>query len=397
MTFCVLPFVHICLERNGSYMPCGQSLNYPGNNNDTIESVWNNEFYRKLRLDLINGVRHKNCQTCWLHEDKNQFSRRQRYNEWLENTPDVIASKQEAIENDGKITRLPVQINLKLDNTCNLKCPTCNPYQSSQHEKELEQLKEHDVKLTKWLSFVDSQFSIHGVDKTKLPDHILSYMSNLKELSIEGGEPFANKVMLELLDYFIDNNLFDIKLVTTTNLSSLTDKLIDKLSKFNDVNLWISYDSLDDEIFNFIRYPANYKHFLKNLELLQKTNCKINFAFTQSIFNVFETATVLKKFEKYNDIIGEVVYRCVIEPKYFSIQYLDKELKEKAKQIYLAYLNTDSPLLSRGGLKQGLNDAVNLCDLPEVETSDIIEERYRMLNAYDKIRGTDYKRLFPYL
>lgn len=397
MTFCVLPFVHICLERNGNYMPCGQSLDYPGTSQDTIETVWNNDYYRKLRTDLINGIKHDNCKTCWLHEEKNQFSRRQRYNEWLENTPDVVKSKQEAIDNEGKISKLPVQINLKLDNTCNLKCPTCNPYQSSQHEKELEQLKEHKVELTRWLTFVDNQFSIHGVDKTVLPDHILSYMKNLDELSIEGGEPFANKMMLEILDYFIENNILDVKLVTTTNLTSLTDKLIDKLAKLNDVNLWISYDSLDDAIFNFIRYPANYNHFLKNLELLKGTNCKINFSFTQSIFNVFETVEVLKDFEKYNDILGEVVYRCVIEPKYFSIQYLSREQKDKAKELYTEYLNSNSPLLERGGLKQGLIDAINLCDLPDSTDPVIIEERYRMLEAYDKIRGTDYKRLFPYL
>ena len=400
-TFCPLPFTHVCSQRNGDYMPCGQSKHYLGQNSHkhSIIEFWNNDFYRQLRKDLINGVKNSNCEICWKYEERNQQSRRQRYYEWLKDTDNIKQLVNEAIENDGVISKLPDEILLKLDNTCNLKCPTCNQYQSSQHEKEVNIMKKQNIQLSSWLEFVESEWTDRVGDKNDtLPVNILEHMQYLRELQIEGGEPFANKKILNLLDYLLENNLKDIKIVTTTNLSSFTNIILDKLSKLNDVNLWVSYDSLDPERFNFIRYPADYNHFTKNLEKLSKTNINYSYSYTLSCFNVKDCVETLKRFEQDNDRLHEVFFRSVLAPNYFSIRYINVEDKRQLHSELTEYLNTSkTTLLSRGILKQGILDAISLLERDEGDYSEIIRERTYMLDTYDKLRGTDYKKLFPYL
>ena len=75
----------------------------------------------------------------WQYDAKQQLSRRTRNLAWHGERIQHLVD--EALANNGAITTLPEEILLKLDNTCNLKCPTCNQYQSSLHEKEVKLMK----------------------------------------------------------------------------------------------------------------------------------------------------------------------------------------------------------------------------------------------------------------
>ena len=62
------------------------------------------------------------------------------------------------------------------------------------------------------------------------------------------------------------------------------------------------------------------------------------------------------------------------------------------------YLNTSkTPLLERGIMKQGILDIISLLEMEETDYSSIVQERTYILETYDKLRGTNYKKLFPYL
>lgn len=391
-TFCPLPFIHICSQRNGDYMPCGQSRGYPGYNahTDSLETVWNSEWYKKLRLDLINGIRNSNCDFCWQYDDKQQLSRRTRNLNWHAHREKVINLVEEAINNDGNISELPEEILIKLDNTCNLKCPTCNQYQSSQHEKEVSLMQESGIELSSWLTFVDTEWGNRSAEKNKpFPTTILNHIENLTEISIEGGEPLINKQLISLLDYCIDNNHLDVRIVTTTNLTSITDDIINKLSKMTNVHLWVSWDSLDAGRFNFIRFPAKYEYFQNNIRRLMQLSIHVNFSYTLSVFNVFDIVDTLIEIEKYPT--AEIVFKPVVAPNYFSPRYLTVEQKQKV----ITSLNTYST--PNADLKNAITETIHLLSIDEGDFSSIVDERTRMLQVYDTIRGTNYKQLFPYL
>jgi sulfatase maturation enzyme AslB (radical SAM superfamily) len=258
------------------------------------------------------------------------------------------------------------------------------------HEKEVTLMKKENIELSSWLKFVDDEWAARGADKEQpFPNNIIEHIPNLREISIEGGEPFANKKILDLLDLCIDNNLLDLKIVTTTNLTSLTDRVIEKLSKMNNVHLWVSWDSLDAERFKFIRFPAVYDHFIKNLHKLENTNVRINFSYTLSVFNIFDVVDTLREFENHD--VDEIVFKPVVAPNYFSPRYLTTEQKQQVINSLNQYTT------SRKELQQAIDETIHLLSFDEGDFTSIVAERTRMLNVYDQLRGTDYKKLFPYL
>ena len=64
----------------------------------------------------------------WQYDAKQQLSRRTRNLAWHGERVQHLV--EEALANDGAITKLPEEILLKWENTCNVKFPTGNQYQS---------------------------------------------------------------------------------------------------------------------------------------------------------------------------------------------------------------------------------------------------------------------------
>ena len=77
-TFCILPFKHLYADPDGKVRPCCISKPIEGKNLKTnhIADVYNTEPFKKLRLDLVNGVKNDICETCWDREKVGANSQR---------------------------------------------------------------------------------------------------------------------------------------------------------------------------------------------------------------------------------------------------------------------------------------------------------------------------------
>lgn len=405
-----MPFVNMYLERNGDYIACGHSMTGDTNSSNVgtvdVDTAWNDEYFRNLRLDLINGVKNKNCQICWDREERNMRSARQEFNEAYKDIVDMSKVVEEAKNNNGAITPSPKLLGLKGDNVCNLKCITCNHYQSSQHEKEVKIFRERKEELPKWLT------TIEEINKGNfyVGDYIVSNLNSLLrdsiKLEIQGGEPLISPITHEILDYCIDNGYTDINLTTLANLTSLTDPIIEKIKKFPNMELWISWDHIVEDKFRFIRYPASYAMFRKNLKkLVDAGHTRLGISFTISIFNCFDIPDILNEFENTANDLGiewmDVVFRLVYQPDYFSIEYLEDEQKVILINKLDNYINTykdKHKILSQN--KQLVHEIVNSYKIINTAPDDFIEvvkERTRVLKLYDELRRTNYKLLFPFI
>jgi len=399
-TICILPFINSTIERSGDYMVCPASVSYSPCNikKHSIEESWNSDFHKEVRRALINGEKHKNCKTCWYHEERGVESRRQRSNRaWL-------SQYENRIQESGHVDELPHQLSIKVDNTCNLKCITCNHYHSNQIEKELEVFEKEGIEKPKWFKIIDS-FKGHQIDfeKTKLTDQISSILKNSSYLEIEGGEPLIHPLFDSILDYCIEHQQFDINMQITTNLTSLSDKLLKKLKFFNNITLGISWDHIVAEKFSYIRYPANYEKFLNNFDRLttEAPNIKTDISMTVSIFNIFDIPNILDHFEKLTrqgKITGRVIYRNVFQPDYFSTTYLTKKQKEKVLKDHKDYLekNKDHFIFKDYDLMAMMTKIEEILSDPE-DYDFVVSERQRLIEGYDKIRNTNTYSLFPYL
>ena len=149
-TFCPLPWIHIATRPNGDVRVCCTAnasgagvvdIKDAGLVKDmnlkthSIEEIWNSEFMRNTRLQMLSEEIPRSCTKCFEEEQKGIKSKRNWETDvWKERLD--IQSIVDQTKADGS---LPVSIpyfDLRLGNMCQLKCIMCSPHDSSSWIKE---------------------------------------------------------------------------------------------------------------------------------------------------------------------------------------------------------------------------------------------------------------------
>jgi organic radical activating enzyme len=411
--FCPLPFIHISSTNDGNYRVCcyseetaitkadGTAYNM---RQDSIVDVWNSDFYKQLRSDLTNGVENTACSTCWKHEAAGVYSKRQQTLEELK-----------GFYTEGVTEPVPTMLDIKVGSLCNLKCITCYPGASSQHQAEVEQWKKDGKEVPGLIKMFDARLQkldINIKDYNPKTVNVEAFINNLdpslrvaKELSLVGGEPLVNPLAQAIIEHCVDKGYAkNMMLTMITNLSRLNTKLLNQLSAFKHPMIMVSYDHTDFKKFGFIRYPADYKEFYLNLKvIMQNPKIEIKLSTTISIFNVFDLAELFNHFEHLSQRYPRrfiINTQYVMYPNYFSIQYLTQEQKDSIVEEVTNFIDrfknykifVDNPDMLQ--LVQSIGNYMNT----EVADYDaVVLERARVLELYDQTRGTDWRSLFSKL
>jgi len=389
-TFCILPFINVCTERNGDLQACQQS-NCSSNSNiytEDIETGWNNEYFRNLRMDLLNGVKNSNCIRCWEADSRGLVSKRVKSNFPLnEELNNAIADCK---NNNGYLNIAPSQLDVKLSNTCNLKCLMCTPYHSSSHETEVKLMRKQGLPVPEWIEYIDAQFgSKMKAPKGNMSNNLKNVLGKVDILLIDGGEPLSSPDLHAILDYCIEQDYTHLKIGFVTNLTNISNNILDKLNKFKEASLFISWDHDRADYFKYIRYPADYNQFLNNFDKLCETNIQRGISLAISILNIYQLPRLIDMYEslhKEGKLNTHSYYRLVQQPDYLSIEYMEPEQRQEVKELLIPYSANE--------------DIANICrilDEHPIDFDHVVKERTRILRMYDKLRSTDYRSLFPYI
>ena len=112
---CVLPWVHEFRKINGKVAPCCVG--------DTFKD---NETIDQTREFMLKGVKPRACNDCYQTESQSGWSVR------IQETKDWIAKFDEPNIEEPKLE----YVDVRYDPTCNLKCKTCGPHDSTLWQKE---------------------------------------------------------------------------------------------------------------------------------------------------------------------------------------------------------------------------------------------------------------------
>jgi MoaA/NifB/PqqE/SkfB family radical SAM enzyme len=417
-TFCIVPFTMLYSLNNGDYRACCHSE--PGIPQDedpnkaisfmdtSLEEVWNGNYYKQLRLDMTNGVRNKTCDTCWKMEENNEYSFRSKNNHGIpeEKFDRLIV---EAIENNGVMSRTPESIQIKLGNLCNLKCVMCNQASSNLIQDEIIFWKKEKIEIPSWLKWVeDWEIDWTGIDKNlnldTIWDNLKAGLVNAKQIQLVGGEPLVNPITPVILERLVECDAAkDIRIFFISNLTSLSNKIIGTLSEFKESVICISWDHVDPEKFRFIRFPARYDHFRKNVDKLLASKIQPKISVTVSIFNIFDIEEMFNEFEQVSqsrDSQFTINLQYVEYPNYFSIRYLNPEQKDAIINMINDYLDRTADYKvwrENQSAYEQLRSLKQILSVPPEDFNDVIKERTRVLELYDVTRHTDYKSLYPFL
>lgn len=418
-TFCIIPFTHITTSPNNHWRQCCDSpplIEYEGKYfsifDHSIKEMWNHEFYKKLRMDLITGVKNPACSKCWKKEEVGAFSYRQKSNQYKSISEEEIT---EIYNNKGYSNTYPKYIVLKIGNLCNLKCIMCNQVSSDKIEKEVEFWKSKNEKLPQWLEYIDTYDvpdkikDVRSLSLKSTPEKVITQLepalSQCYGLELVGGEAFVDPFTNQLLEYCIEQGIAkNISIETISNLSLINKKQIKLMEKFKSVDLTASFDHVDSEKWNFIRYPSSYETFRTNFNSLVHSDViKLKISTTFSIFNIFDIDKIFDEFESIRQTMSKpliINFNFVYDPNYFDIRYLESSQKEELINKVNTYINRakDYKIFLENPATLGYVKTIpNFIKETPNNFLSVVKERTRVLDLYDRTRNTDSKKLYPFI
>lgn len=260
---------HVLIWNDGSTAPC---CNYkddedPLGNYTNVFEFFNSQEMEKLRDDHKNGIKRQGCRKCWTVEDAGGGGYRKPSNP----------------EHTGQLKGLDIA----LGRTCTLKCKTCGPFASSAWESELKSQGIHK----NW-------GNLNNVEITN------DVFTHIEQLDIQGGEPFLDKRLPDILEYLCTTGLSkNIDLTITTNVECFpNDCITESLKKFKNLLLKISIDGVANRN-EYIRSGSTWSNTLDTVKKWGKfkndnptNNIKIVINHTLSTFN----------FLYYDELVSEV-------------------------------------------------------------------------------------------
>tara|TARA_B100002019_G_scaffold291717_1_gene312706 strand:+ start:1675 stop:2904 length:1230 start_codon:yes stop_codon:yes gene_type:complete len=273
-TWCVYPFIHLATQTDGQILPCCIAKPYKNLNlkNQTIADAWHSEEVNSVRTKMLQGEIVPNCIDCYNVEKSGSVSYRQKSNNFY-------MKKYGINQNDyNDNTHLPISrlqiLDLRLGNTCNLKCIMCRPQESHKwyedilrlDNQNITQVIQEDLHYKKEYRRSDYNWSKNNLFWQNI-DVILPY---LRELTFGGGEPFMLKEVEDVLQRAVSNNYAkNLELRFHTNGTYLESRHFDLLQHFKKVELIFSIDGFKD-INYFLRYPANWAKIINAIEENEK-------------------------------------------------------------------------------------------------------------------------------
>ena len=86
---------------------------------NSVEDLMNNNYFKQLRLDMLNGVKNKNCSYCYNLEERTGHSYRQDFNQNYDEHFDKVFETNE----DGSLDNFEmIYLDFRFSNLCNFKC-----------------------------------------------------------------------------------------------------------------------------------------------------------------------------------------------------------------------------------------------------------------------------------
>lgn len=335
-TFCIMPFIHQNIKQEGKVSACWRYPDRIGDyRKETLQEIWNSTATRELRRALLNNERPIGCRSCWDFEDSGVASTRQTCNETYEKSYGInFAQVLTELNSDYAMPYHPRSIEIRFDNTCNLRCRHCSPTYSSQWENMA--FKDPEVKefFLKWevgrlekkhINLPESSFEQF---KTAIP--------HLREVLVAGGEPLQQKRHWEMIDAMKDH-AHNITLSYNSNLSALGISgynVLDHWPKFKKIILRVSIDG-DSNTFNYFRVNGNIDTVIANVQRLHAlTNLEMSLTTTVSIYNITRLVDIVK----FVNHAGGLFHTSIVQyPRAINPKVLPKDIKQTVTEEWNAF------------------------------------------------------------
>lgn len=283
--------------------------------------------FKQSRKEMLQGEKPASCLTCWNLESAGNFSFRNGPKQWHDYFQKLDYSDYSRSEN-------PDNLDIQLDNYCDLKCLYCDPEFSSQWQAEKQ--KFGDIK---------NYISIDP-DYREFEELFFKWFSTKKEgfrrIAFLGGEPLISPRFYDYLDRILNtyNDLFpeqlEINIITNLNTTpNYLKRFVDTINRYKDkikFNINVSMEAYGEQA-EAIRQGVDFERFKSNFDTLAQISGIV--LSTITTVNIFSLSTLhlylqflLDLEQKYK--IKIIFYPNLVSyPEHLQINLIPKELGSK--------------------------------------------------------------------
>lgn len=298
--FCSIPWTGFSNEPDGKAQPCCLYKGYitDENNNPmfvqnyTVDEIFHSRYMKDLRQRFRNGEKPIECSTCWVDEENGYSSKRLVYNKNIKHDPVIVWEEE---------PKHISEIQLIINNSCNLKCRSCTPSHSTQWQKEFKIL----VGNTGYPMLNGQSGNKNG----KLWASRHDWYKGLRRLEVVGGEPFYISQWQEMFEELISLGYSkNIDITMTTNCTIFNLELLNKMyNNFKSLSIGLSIDGYGST-YEYLRHPAKWDDVYINMFnyhnfLVEHPNFSVQINYTIGWLNALETTEfydiVKKDFPKF--------------------------------------------------------------------------------------------------
>lgn len=228
---CNAPFNNMYFTVRGNVSPCWKLPGYcdKWSNQRSISDIWFGEKFQMYRDALKQELFLNRCKECKNEIDNDVWPLAKAYQKF-------------------PVQQYPSLIELELSNQCNLECIMCNGLLSSGIRKNRENLPPLP-------EIYDDSFRMQ----------LHEFIPHLTELRFNGGEPLAQKIVLDICEDIIAINP-DLKINIATN-GTVYNKRVRYLMEKCNLHFNISIDSLQKHRYEEIRVNGNFDSLMKNFKI----------------------------------------------------------------------------------------------------------------------------------
>jgi hypothetical protein len=416
-SFCTKPWRQLHIEASGVATPC--CLVWPGQERTpsllehTLPEVYNSENMRRVRLNMLKGIRDEVCTDCWDTEDRGEHS----FRALPDCLDEELAITRAMTQEDGAIPAekiAPLDIDIRWSNLCNFKCRMCSHTYSSAWFDDVVQIAEKrdrqlglppEESTRRWWVFGEKaviSLNSHGRALEKLAP----YLGSVSSVYSAGGEPLMMEEHFALLEHLLPR-ASQIKLTYNTNLSRLDYRGRDLLAiwePFQHVSLAVSVDGFG-EVGEYVRTGFQTDRFLENLHKLRegaRRNPRLvyHLAITVSNYNLFHIPEFIRGLLKDDlvDGVDQIYLAWVRAPLHASPFVMPRALREQAASRYEEVL---AAIPLEGG-PHALGPRLNVFARSLRSAEDGLfplhrDEVWTMLEQLDALRGTSWRKVAPHM
>jgi pyruvate-formate lyase-activating enzyme len=273
-SLCVYPFINL-VNDFGSAVQC-QKNPTPVTSVDSIINWSTDPAFAPIRNNMLAGLQMpNNCKTCYEREEQNGESARQFESlEWVIELG--LTNKQ-----DLKNIKYPVYYEIRPSNKCNIMCRMCDDKHSHLIEEENKVLG---------LPPVPEQWKYQDFPYDKID------FNTVKRIYWAGGEPTVQPEFYAFLRRCIEQKQTNFYLSIGSNGQKISNRLLDLLKDFPQVNFSISFDGYK-KVNDYIRWGSDFDTIRTNCHRILEHGHQLAF---QTVFSMYNATRIHEVYEFYD-------------------------------------------------------------------------------------------------